>query len=155
MFFEGIAWAQSSAAPAARRGAGAVYRPDCSTGRDVPFALLILAFYWFFLRPQTTKAREHRDLLAKLKRNDEVVTAGGLFGRINEVGDKVIVTGNRAQCAGTSRAQPNNRALQLRQARDDQESGNRGSRFGSKWFDEVQSQSERVKKYSGKRKRQR
>ena len=57
----------------------------------LPFALLILAFYWFFLRPQTTKAREHRDLLAKLKRNDEVVTAGGLLGRINEVGDKVIV----------------------------------------------------------------
>ena len=41
--------------------------------------------------PQTTKARYVREMLAKLKRNDEVVTAGGLLGRINEIGDKVIV----------------------------------------------------------------
>jgi preprotein translocase subunit YajC len=88
MWFEGIAWAQSSAAPA---GGQQPLIDQILYGPGVPFALLILAFYWFFLRPQTTKAREHRDLLAKLKRNDEVVTTGGLLGRINEVGDKVIV----------------------------------------------------------------
>jgi preprotein translocase subunit YajC len=88
MFFEGIAWAQSSAAPA---GGQQPLIDQILYGPGVPFALLILAFYWFFLRPQTTKAREHRELLAKLKRNDEVVTTGGLLGRINEVGDKVIV----------------------------------------------------------------
>jgi preprotein translocase subunit YajC len=88
MWFEGIAWAQSSAAPAAGQ---TPLIDQILYGPGVPFALLILAFYWFFLRPQTTKAREHRDLLAKLKRNDEVVTTGGLLGRINEVGDKVIV----------------------------------------------------------------
>jgi len=88
MFFEGIAWAQGSAAPAAGQPP---LIDQILYGPGVPFALLILAFYWFFLRPQTTKAREHRDLLAKLKRNDEVVTTGGLLGRINEVGDKVIV----------------------------------------------------------------
>ena len=88
MFFEGIAWAQGAAAPA---GGQPPLIDQILYGPGVPFALLILAFYWFFLRPQTTKAREHRDLLAKLKRNDEVVTTGGLLGRINEVGDKVIV----------------------------------------------------------------
>src|ERR1700689_4519460 len=88
MLFEGIAWAQSSAAPA---GGQVPLVDQILYGPGVPFALLILAFYWFFLRPQTTKAREHRELLAKLKRNDEVVTTGGLLGRINEVGDKVIV----------------------------------------------------------------
>jgi preprotein translocase subunit YajC len=89
MFFEGIAWAQSAAAPAA---AGQPTLIDhLLYGPGVPFSLLILAFYWFFLRPQTTKAREHRDMLAKLKRNDEVVTTGGLLGRINEIGDKVVV----------------------------------------------------------------
>jgi preprotein translocase subunit YajC len=89
MFFEGIAWAQASAAPAA--GGQQTLIEQLLYGPGVPFALLILACYWFFLRPQTNKAREHRDLLAKLKRNDEVVTTGGLLGRINEVGDKVIV----------------------------------------------------------------
>jgi len=88
MLFEGIAWAQSSAAPAA--GSQPLI-DQLLYGPGVPFALLIMAFYWFFLRPQTTKAREHRDMLAKLKRNDEVVTTGGLLGRINEIGDKVIV----------------------------------------------------------------
>lgn len=89
MFFEGIAWAQSSAAPAA--GGQTSLIDQLLYGPGVPFSLLILAFYWFFLRPQTTKAREHREMLAKLKRNDEVVTTGGLLGRINEIGDKVVV----------------------------------------------------------------
>ena len=90
MLFEGIAWAQGSAAAAAG-GQPPLIDQDTIWAGGAVFALLILAFYWFFLRPQTTKAREHRDLLAKLKRNDEVVTTGGLLGRINEVGDKVIV----------------------------------------------------------------
>jgi preprotein translocase subunit YajC len=89
MLFEGTAWAQGAAAPAA---AGQPSVLDTLLyGPGVPFALLIGAFYWFFIRPQTTKAREHRDLLAKLKRNDEVVTMGGLVGRISEVGDKLII----------------------------------------------------------------
>src|ERR1700719_2328681 len=90
MFLEGIAWAQSSAAPAAPGGQAPLI-DQLLYGPGVPFALLILAFYWFFLRPQTTKAREHREMLSKLKRNDEVVTTGGLLGLINEIGDKVIV----------------------------------------------------------------
>jgi|SRR5689334_4185313 len=89
MFFEGIAWAQSSAAPAA--GGQASVIDQLLYGPGVPFALLIVAFYWFFLRPQTTKTREHREMLAKLKRNDEVITAGGLLGRVNEIGDKVVL----------------------------------------------------------------
>jgi preprotein translocase subunit YajC len=88
MWFEGIAWAQGAAAPAAASQPSVI--DQLLYGPGVPFALLILAFYWFFLRPQTNKAREHRELLAKLKRNDEVVTMGGLLGRISEVGDKVI-----------------------------------------------------------------
>jgi preprotein translocase subunit YajC len=87
MFFEGIAWAQS-AAPAAGQGS---LLDQMLYGPAVPFSLLILAFYWFFLRPQTTKAREHRDMLAKLKRNDEVITAGGIVGRINEIGEKIVL----------------------------------------------------------------
>ena len=89
MFFEGIAWAQSAAGSAGGQQAPLI--DQLLYGPGVPFALLIVAFYWFFLRPQTTKAREHRDMLAKLKRNDDVVTAGGLLGRVNEIGDKVVV----------------------------------------------------------------
>ena len=89
MFLEGIAWAQGAASSAGGQQAPLI--DQLLYGPGVPFALLIVAFYWFFLRPQTTKAREHRDMLAKLKRNDDVVTAGGLLGRVNEIGDKVVV----------------------------------------------------------------
>lgn len=87
MFFEGIAWAAN--------GAGGAAQPSMTDqllyGPAVPFALLIVAFYLFFIRPQTKKSAEHRNMLSKLKRNDEVVTTGGIVGRINEIGDKLII----------------------------------------------------------------
>ncbi len=84
MLFEGIAWAAGGAASQPSLTDQLLYGPG------VPFALLIIAFYWFFIRPQTQKTTQHRDMLSRLKRNDEVVTSGGLLGRIHEVGDKVV-----------------------------------------------------------------
>ena len=85
MFFEGTAWAQSAAgAQPTNLVTQLLYGPT------VPFALLILAFYWFFIRPQTKKASEHRDMLGRLKRNDEVVMTGGLLGKVVELGDRLV-----------------------------------------------------------------
>jgi preprotein translocase subunit YajC len=47
-----------------------------------PLVLIFVVFYFLLIRPQQKKAREHRDMLAQLKRNDEVMTTGGLFGKI-------------------------------------------------------------------------
>lgn len=88
MLWEGIAWAANASGAAS--GAQANTLDQILYGPAVPFALLIIAFYWFFIRPQTRKAADHRDMLAKLKRNDEVVTAGGMVGRIHEIGDKLV-----------------------------------------------------------------
>ena len=85
MFFEGTAWAQSAAAAQPTN-----LITQLLYGPTVPFALLIIAFYWFFIRPQTKKASEHRDMLAKLKRNDEVVMTGGLIGKVVELGDRIV-----------------------------------------------------------------
>ncbi|HZO80058.1 MAG TPA: preprotein translocase subunit YajC [Candidatus Binataceae bacterium] len=85
MLWEGIAWAADAGA-----GGQATLVDQLLYGPAVPFALLIVAFYWFFIRPQTKKAAEHRDMLAKLKRNDEVVTSGGMLGRIHEIGDRIV-----------------------------------------------------------------
>jgi preprotein translocase subunit YajC len=43
-----------------------------------------------FIRPQSKKATDHQKMLNELKRNDEVVTTGGLIGRIAEITDKLI-----------------------------------------------------------------
>lgn len=51
----------------------------------------IIGFFWFFLiRPQQKKQKEHQKLLAALGKGDEVVTGGGILGRIKEVGDQFI-----------------------------------------------------------------
>jgi len=73
------AWAQ--AAPA--QGAG--------TSGMVMFVILLVVFYLVLIRPQMKQAKEHRKLVESLAKGDEVVTGGGLLGRINEVGDNFIV----------------------------------------------------------------
>jgi preprotein translocase subunit YajC len=53
--------------------------------------LLIVIFYFLLIRPQTKRAKEHKAMVAALKKGDEVVTSGGLLGRIAEVGDNFIL----------------------------------------------------------------
>ncbi len=52
--------------------------------------LLIVAFYFLLIRPQTKRAKEHRQMVEALKKGDEVVTGGGVLGRITEVGDNFV-----------------------------------------------------------------
>ncbi len=53
--------------------------------------LIIGVIYFLMIRPQTQKASAHQKMLKALKRNDEVVTTGGLVGRVAELDDKVVV----------------------------------------------------------------
>ncbi len=63
-------------------------------GGQFQFALLMAAFialfYFMLIRPQQRRAKEHQSLLSKLASGDEVVTSGGLLGRITEVGDTFV-----------------------------------------------------------------
>lgn len=52
--------------------------------------ILILFMYFMVIRPQTKRAKEHRNLLSNLKKGDEVVTAGGILGKIDEINDDFI-----------------------------------------------------------------
>jgi preprotein translocase subunit YajC len=52
--------------------------------------LFIVIFYFLLIRPQQKKAKDHQAMLAKLAAGDEVVTAGGVLGRITEVGDSFV-----------------------------------------------------------------
>ncbi len=56
------------------------------TGLLFPLALIAI-FYFLLIRPQQKRAKEHRQLVANLAKGDEVLTTGGLVGRINDVGD--------------------------------------------------------------------
>ena len=51
---------------------------------------MIALMYFMVIRPQSKKAKEHRELLSKLAVGNEVVTAGGILGRITEAGETFI-----------------------------------------------------------------
>jgi len=53
--------------------------------------ILVLFMYFLVIRPQTKRAKEQRNLLASLKKGDEVISSGGILGKIEEVSDDFIV----------------------------------------------------------------
>jgi preprotein translocase subunit YajC len=57
----------------------------------IPLVLMFVIFYFLLIRPQQRKAKQHRELLGNLKRGDSVITSGGIYGRIAEINDNVIV----------------------------------------------------------------
>jgi preprotein translocase subunit YajC len=60
-------------------------------GIDLIFlVLLFVVFYFLLIRPQMKRAKEHRTMVAALAKGDEVVTNGGLLGRITKVGDSFV-----------------------------------------------------------------
>lgn len=52
--------------------------------------LMIVVFYFLLIRPQQKRHKEHQNMLAKIAAGDEVVTAGGILGRVTEVGDGFV-----------------------------------------------------------------
>ena len=59
----------------------------------IPLILIFVIFYFFLIRPQQKKTKEHKQMVATLKRGDEVVTSGGIVGKIERVlgDDKVDI----------------------------------------------------------------
>ena len=59
----------------------------------IPLILIFVIFYFFLIRPQQKKVKEHKLMVAALKRGDEVVTSGGIVGTIERVlgDDKVDI----------------------------------------------------------------
>jgi len=54
-----------------------------------PIVLLVL-FYFMLIRPQSKRAKEHREMQGAIAKGDEVVTDGGLMGKITNIGDNAI-----------------------------------------------------------------
>ncbi len=53
-----------------------------------PLIALVAIFYFFVIRPQNKRLRDHRELVAGLRRGDIVVTAGGIIGKVHRVGEE-------------------------------------------------------------------
>ena len=53
----------------------------------IPLILIFVIFYFFLIRPQQKRVKEHKLMVATLKRGDQVITSGGIVGRIEKVLD--------------------------------------------------------------------
>ena len=60
----------------------------------IPLILIFVIFYFFLIRPQQKKIKEHKAMVSALKRGDEVITSGGIVGKIERVlgDDKVDIS---------------------------------------------------------------
>lgn len=77
-FFINNAWAQTAA-------------PQGGSGSFIVMMVVFIAiFYFMLIRPQTKQAKEHKSMLESLSKGDEIVTNGGMLGRINKIGDNFI-----------------------------------------------------------------
>ncbi|NVO22777.1 preprotein translocase subunit YajC [Donghicola sp. C2-DW-16] len=54
----------------------------------VPLVLIFLIMYFLLIRPQQKKMKEHQNMVANLRRGDQVVTQGGLIGKVSKVKDE-------------------------------------------------------------------
>ncbi|HET7288927.1 MAG TPA: preprotein translocase subunit YajC [Thermodesulfobacteriota bacterium] len=58
----------------------------------LPFVLIFVLFYFLILRPQQKQSKKKEEMLKSLKRGDNVITAGGIYGRIMNISEDDIVT---------------------------------------------------------------
>lgn len=55
----------------------------------LPMVLIFVLFYFLLIRPQQKRAKQHKEMVAALKEGDEVVTAGGFFGKVVNIDETV------------------------------------------------------------------
>lgn len=91
LVYFGVALAQENATKGAQ--------PSVFETLVIPLAFFFLIMYFLLIRPQSKKAKEHANMMNNLKSGDEVVTTGGLIGRIKSISDTFVtidVTANTA-----------------------------------------------------------
>ncbi len=90
-------------------GAGGAGPGGGMMGALLPLLLMFLVFYILLIRPQQKRTKQHREFLDGLQKGDEVITSGGIYGRVTgitenvvtlEVADKVRIKVQRANISG-------------------------------------------------------
>ena len=63
-------------------------------GQFIPLILIFVIFYFFLIRPQQKRVKDHKAMVESLKRGDEVITSGGIIGKVDRVmeDDRIEVT---------------------------------------------------------------
>ena len=75
------------ATPAYAQAAGAAPGAEGFLVQLLPLILIFVIFYFLLIRPQQKRAKEHRQMVENLRRGDQVITSGGIYGKITKVGE--------------------------------------------------------------------
>ena len=71
---------------------------DAGIGQFIPLILIFVIFYFFLIRPQQKKVKDHKAMVEALKRGDKVITSGGIIGTVERVIDnekvEVLISDN-------------------------------------------------------------
>lgn len=68
---------------------GAGGEPDIFTSM-APLILMFAVFYFLLIRPQQKRAKQHKEMVNSLRKGDEVITSGGMYGRVVDVQDDTV-----------------------------------------------------------------
>lgn len=60
-------------------------------GQFLPMLLIIVVFYFFMIRPQMKKAKDHKKFVGELKKGDKVITTSGIHGKIVDLNDTTFL----------------------------------------------------------------
>tara|TARA_B100001245_G_C22854839_1_gene410961 strand:+ start:67 stop:351 length:285 start_codon:yes stop_codon:yes gene_type:complete len=60
---------------------------EAGIGQFIPLILIFVIFYFFLIRPQQKKVKQHKAMVEALKRGDKVITSGGIVGTVERVID--------------------------------------------------------------------
>ena len=67
-------------------------------GQFIPLILIFVIFYFFLIRPQQKRVKDHKQMVENLKRGDEIITSGGIIGTIDKIMEddriEVIISDN-------------------------------------------------------------
>ena len=72
--------------------------PGAGLGAFVPLIFLLVIFYFFLIRPQQKRAKEHDRMLDELKTGDTVITNGGVYGRVVRIDGHVVTLDCTDKC---------------------------------------------------------
>ncbi|CAO0819672.1 preprotein translocase subunit YajC [Desulfarculales bacterium] len=89
IFTPSLAWAEEAAAPGVSGALGSL------NGLMNPQIMMLVAmfaiFYFLLIRPQQKKAKQHKEMLARLHKGDSVITSGGIYGKITGINNGMVV----------------------------------------------------------------
>ena len=78
-------------------GGGTAWAQDVGGGESgalasfIPLILIMAVFYFLLIRPQQKRAKAHRNMLEALAVGDEVLTSGGIFGKVTKITDNAVI----------------------------------------------------------------